>query len=195
MVLASIWVSFSTEDSSCALSAPSFPFSYIRRGISQRLRPKRGPSEDCNCPCPAGFAQKASEKNETAAVPSRTPRMNSHATRSTKSPCGDSPPPRKRLRWRGWEPAQAGLAHLVARGFNRRVCGRDLTSSSSFEPQRDFVGKAFPGLRVWPWLGSPLVTPSPRAAPRAAARLHPVGCPETPSRRAGYTRPLARPAR
>ena len=49
-----------------------------------------------------------------------TRRMNSRATKSAKSPYGDSPPPNT-SRWRGGAPAQAGLVPFVARGFNRRV--------------------------------------------------------------------------
>jgi len=46
--------------------------------------------------------------------------MNSRATQGTKSPFGDSPLRQDILR-RGWEPAHAGLALCVARGFNRRA--------------------------------------------------------------------------
>ena len=71
--------------------------------------------------------------------------MNSRATKSTKSPGGDSPPHQNLLRGRGWEPAQAGLAYFVARGFNRRVRGDNTRSNSSVELGGEFVGKPLAG--------------------------------------------------
>ena len=52
-----------------------------------------------------------------------TRRMNSRATEGTQVALRRLATPRGACRWRGGEPAQAGLLPFVARGFNRCVCG------------------------------------------------------------------------